>query len=140
MNKSLAILNGVFIALMISFNSLLSQKTGPYFALLIINSICLILVLCLVILNKPRLSAIRRLPKPLMLSGLLGVLILAMNNYSFSRLGATLTMGLMILGQLVFSVLVDSFGLLGMRRHPFRSEKILGLIMMSFGILVMILY
>jgi transporter family-2 protein len=140
MYKYLAILNGLLISIMVLLNGTLATATGLYFSLFIINSLCLIIVILIIVIKKIPIKDVLFLPKYLYFVGVIGLVNITLNNISFINLGATLTMGLVLYGQLLASVIVDFGGLFGLAKQPFRPKKLIGIIIMSLGILIMILY
>lgn len=140
MYKYLAILNGLLISIMVLLNGTLATATGLYFSLLIINSLCFVIVALIIVIKKIPIKGIFTLPKYFYFVGIIGLSNITMNNISFINLGATLTMGLVLYGQLLSSIIVDFGGLFGLAKQPFHPKKLLGLSIMSIGILIMILY
>jgi len=139
MYKNLAILNGVLISIMVLLNGTLAKKTSLVFSLAVINSLCLLIVIIIMLIQRTTLKTIHTLPKYMYTVGLIGLINITMNNISFNHLGATLTMGLVLYGQLVSSAIVDFGGFLGLEKQPFHPKKIISIGIMSLGILIMIL-
>lgn len=72
------------------------------------------------------------------LGGAIGVFTTLGNNLSYGHISMTSIVALGLFGQTVTSLLVDSFGLLGMEKHPFEKKSLIGLFFASAGMLVMI--
>lgn len=140
MYKLLAVINGMFIAIMIILNGLLADKTSVVISLAAVNILGLIMISLIIFIKKIKLRSIRHIPFYLLFTGIISLLNVGFNNISFIHLGATLTIGLVLYGQLIASALVDHFGILGMEKRPFNKKKIVGLMIISSGILIMILY
>ncbi len=138
MYKNLALINGVILAIMIFLNGMLANITGPYMSTLIFHIIGFILIIIISIIEKNRLSNLRKLPLMFFLPGILSVITILLNNISIPKIGLTLTIGITLFGQLVMSSLVEHFGLFGMPVNKFKKEKILGFSIISLGIIVMI--
>jgi len=138
MYKNLALINGVILAIMIFLNGMLANITGPYMSTLIFHIIGFILIIIISIIDKNRLSNLRKLPLMFFLPGILSVITILLNNISIPKIGLTLTIGITLFGQLVMSSLVEHFGLFGMPVNKFKKEKILGFSIISLGIIVMI--
>jgi transporter family-2 protein len=66
--------------------------------------------------------------------GVLGIFVLVGINFTFPRLGAVATTFLIVTGQLVISVLLDHFGLLGAQVRPIDLTRILGIAVLFFGV------
>lgn len=132
------LLAGVCVAIMIFFNNLLSETVGFYLGTLIFHFLALILVTMVIALRGG--SRVRRgkLPFYFYLPGVASVLTVFISSLSVSRIGLTLTIGMSLFGQLVFSNIIDHFGLLGMERRPFYPKKLVGLGIIFSGIMAMI--
>ncbi len=137
MYKMMATLDGVLIALMVVFNGLLASKTGNSQSLIIIHVVGLLGTTLLLIVSRNRLKSIRGIPFYLFIAGALGIFNVLFNNISFLKLGATLTLCLNLLGQLIASMIIDHFGLLGQQVNKINSTKLLGISIMILGIISM---
>lgn len=137
MYKMMAALDGILIALMVVFNGLLASKTGNSQSLIIIHVVGLLGTTLLLIASRNKLKSIRGIPLYLFIAGALGIFNVLFNNISFLKLGATLTLCLNLLGQLIASMIIDHFGLLGQQVNKINSTKLLGISIMILGILSM---
>jgi transporter family-2 protein len=137
MYKNLALINGVLLAIMIFFNGMLSSITGPYLSTLLFHVLGLFIILVLSLIRKNRLF-ILNIPILFFLPGLLSVITILLNNLCIPQIGITLTIGISLYGQLVMSSVIEHFGLYGMPMNRFKKEKILGMSIISLGIIVMI--
>lgn len=137
MYKMMAALDGVLIALMVVFNGLLASRTGNSQSLIIIHVVGLLGTTLLLIVSRNRLKSIRGIPFYLFIAGALGIFNVLFNNISFLKLGATLTLCLNLLGQLIASMIIDHFGLLGQQVNKINSTKLLGISIMILGIISM---
>ncbi|QUI24004.1 DMT family transporter [Vallitalea pronyensis] len=138
MYKALAIWNGVLIALMVSFNGLLAESIGNNEALILIHLIGLMGTTIIFFVKREKFVSIKGLSPFLFTAGLIGIFNVTFNNICFIELGAALTLGLCLLGQLIASSIIDHFGLLGVKVNPLNLKKITGIIIMSIGIVIMI--
>lgn len=137
MYKMMATLDGILIALMVVFNGLLASKTGNSQSLIIIHVVGLLGTTLLLIASRNKLKSIRGIPFYLFIAGALGIFNVLFNNISFLKLGATLTLCLNLLGQLIASMIIDHFGLLGQQVNKINSTKLLGIAIMILGIISM---
>lgn len=131
---------GVLISVMIAFNGILSNNIGNYLSVIIIHIIGLIGISFILIVNKVKLNLGKNIPIYLYSAGAIGVFTVSFNNLTFKHLGISLTLALALLGQSVASIVIDHYGLLGMKVIKFKKEKMLGLIIICFGIITMTLY
>jgi transporter family-2 protein len=67
------------------------------------------------------------------LGGILGVIYLTSNILLFPRLGAVQTLLLPMLGQILMSVAIDTFGFFNMTKVPLTWNKILGVLILLLG-------
>jgi len=137
--KSLSVLNGAFIALMIFINGLLAMKAGPFLGTLIFYFVGLSLILIISFATGNKLSKLATLPWLFFLPGVIGVMTTLVNNAAMPKLGVMLVSGLALFGQLVMSAGIEHFGLFGMPKSPLRPSKMLGFTFISLGILAMII-
>jgi len=127
---------GILIALMIAFNSQLAGAMGNIPASLVIHIVGLSFISFLIPLG-PRPMNPRRVPLFLRFGGILGIAVTLFNNLCFLELGASLTIGLGILGQTMAGQAVDLTGFLGMKKHPFKRGKLLGWVFILAGAFIM---
>ncbi len=138
--KLYSALIGVFVAIMIAFNGLLSNNIGNNLAAIIIHLVGLAAIGSAVLFNRKKIIFHRHIPLYLYSAGAIGVFTVIFSNMSFNSLGASLTFSLSLLGQSVASIIVDNYGWLGMKTIKFRKEKIIGLLLISLGIIIMAIY
>ena len=81
-----------------------------------------------------QLAQLRTLPPLNLIGGLLGTIYVAGVTILAPRLGATLTVGLVIIGQLLLALLLDQFGWLGLAPHPFALLRGLGVLLLLLGV------
>ena len=137
MYKTLATLDGVLIALMVAFNGLLASQIGNERALMSIHLVGVLATLLLLVGSRTELQRLKGVPNYLLIAGGLGIFNVLFNNLCFVALGATLTLSLNLLGQLLASMCIDHFGLLGLAPNRINRTKGIGVAIMSMGIMVM---
>ncbi|MGF9964289.1 DMT family transporter [Bacillus rhizoplanae] len=137
MYKVLSALIGVFIALMIPLNGILAEVIGNYNASVLIHTVGLIAVIIILLVGKFKIKIHKGIPLYLYSAGAIGVFTVLFTNISFSALGVSLTIALGLLGQSITSIVIDHFGLLGMKVVKFEKKKIVGLLLIASGIVVM---
>ncbi len=72
------------------------------------------------------------------LSGLLGIFIITGISFSLQRAGIAAGLASVILGQLILSMIVDTFGIGGVEVIPLSFQRILGLLVMVFGVFLLL--
>ena len=140
MYNLLSIILGGLIAIMLSFNSILSQHIGTYTSNVVIHLVGLITIFIIMVLKKYKVNFSRGVPILLYSGGAIGIFTVIFNNVSMGAIGATLTVSLGVLGQVICSLIIDHYGLLSMKKVEFEKKKILGLSVMILGIIIMTLY
>lgn len=140
MYNLLSIILGGIIAIMLSFNSILSQHVGVYTSNVLIHFVGLITIFIIIILKKYKITFEKGIPLFLYSGGAIGISTVIFNNVSMGAIGATLTVSLGVFGQVVSSLIIDHYGLLSMKKVEFDKKKIFGLSVMILGIIIMTLY
>ncbi len=131
------LLIGSLIAMMIMFNSVLAEETGQVLSLLIFHVVGLSTAILFGFFVKEK-SDSQRVPIYLYSAGILGVIVVFINNYCFAALGASVTMAIVIMGQSIGSVLTDTIGLLRRPKHLFDIHKMFGFTVILIGIITMV--
>lgn len=138
MYKPLALANGAIIALMILSNALMVEVLGNNTAVLLNHIIGLMTALAFLLVTKTSWQSLKGIPVFYLLAGLTGLMTVYLSNIAFIALGATITLMLSMFGRLVTSSIIDHFGLMGMTRYPFKAMKLIGLGLMSLGVLCIV--
>ena len=140
MYKAAAVLIGILIAIMVTFNGVLANYTDQYKSILIIHVVGLIVLIIILLLKKEKLKFKKDIPIYLFSGGLIGVFVVFLNNACFNTLGASLTLSLGIFGQLVLACFIDHYGLFGLNIYKFNKKKIVGFFIILSGLIAMIRY
>jgi transporter family-2 protein len=137
MNYILSLLTGAITSIMVLFNGTMSNYFGNFGSSIIIHISGLITIVLVLIITKTKIKLIKGIPIYLYSAGIIGVATVVFTNLSYTNLGVSLTLALGLLGQTLFSILVDHYGLFGMKMVKFNSKKYTGLCLMALGILIM---
>ncbi|MBM6819214.1 MULTISPECIES: DMT family transporter [Clostridium] len=137
MYNILALLIGALISIMISFNSGLEGYVGSTYSVVIIHAIGLIAILIVAAIKKEKVVIKEAIPFYLFLGGIFGVMLTLVNVITIGSIGVALTTALAVFGQLVFSSLVDHFGLFGLTKYEFNPKKLVGLLIVFVGLVIM---
>lgn len=140
MYNLMSIFIGALIAIMASFNSVLSTYTGNYTSSVIIHSVGLIGTIVVLLILKHRIKFDKTIPLFLYSAGIIGVFTLLFNNITFIAIGASLTIALGLLGQTLSSIIIDHFGFLGGNVVKFNTKKIIALSIITLGIVIMTIF
>lgn len=128
-----SLLIGILVAVMITANGGLTALYGVYSATVIIHIVGMILISSIILLRREKPFAETN-PWYLYIGGVIGVITTVSNNYAFGKVSVSAILAIGLFGQSVAGVLVDQFGLCGMRKHPFRARQIPGLLLVAGGI------
>ncbi|WP_294133284.1 DMT family transporter [uncultured Clostridium sp.] len=137
MYNILALLIGALISIMISFNSGLEGYVGSTYSVVIIHAVGLIAILIVATIKKEKIVIKEAVPFYLFLGGIFGVMLTLVNVITIGSIGVALTTALAVFGQLVFSSLVDHFGLFGLTKYEFNPKKLVGLFIVLVGLVIM---
>ncbi|WP_066894992.1 DMT family transporter [Clostridium nigeriense] len=140
MYNFLSLLTGILITIMISFNGILSNYIGNYSSTFVIHLVGIIILSFIFLIKKYKIKVSPNISLIFYSAGIIGVFTVLLNNLSFTNLGASLTISLGLLGQTISSLIIDSFGLIKMRRIKFEKRKLLGISMIMVGITIMALF
>ena len=139
MDKMILFVAGMLLSIMLVFNGALSQELGLMTATFLVNLVGFIGATITGIILKTNFKNILKKQKLyLYLGGAFSVVVILVNTLSFSKIGINLTIGLSLLGQLIFSSIIDHFGLFNREIIKFNMKKILGFSFMAIGVLFMI--
>ncbi|MBJ7484500.1 MAG: DMT family transporter [Brevundimonas sp.] len=85
---------------------------------------------------RPDMNATRAMPAWAWMGGLYGCVFVITAAWGVPRLGAALTITLMVAGQLLVSLALDHFGALGVPRQPVGWTKLAGVALVFAGVLL----
>ncbi len=135
---ALAIVAGIFIPLQGAVNNRMAAvlSDSPMLASLISFAVGTLSLLAYVLIAGPPISSLaaaRNAPWIAWTGGLLGAFFVSMTVMLVPRLGVALTFGVVVAGQMVFSVLMDHFGMLGLEQRPATLPRIIGILLILGG-------
>ena len=140
MYNLLSIFIGALIGIMVYFNGILSIYLGNYTSSVIVHLVGLIGIIIVLICTKSKLKFDRKLPLFLYSAGVIGVFTVLFSNIGFMSVGASLTIALSLLGQTISAIIIDHYGLLGVNVIKFNKKKLIGLSIITIGIIIMTIY
>ena len=131
---------GIALTIQTAINSQLREYlNSPLQAALLSFLVGTILLAILVFfqpVGKPGFATFVQLPWYLWLGGFLGVYAISLSIYAAPKLGFLTLSGLIIFGQLVTSMFLDHFGLLGTEKTPVNWQRLLGGVVIFIGVLL----
>lgn len=140
MYKPFAVINGLLISLMILSNGLMTEVLTNTPAVLLIHLTGLVCIGSVILVTRQKWISLKGIPVFYLLGGLTGLATVYITNISFIALGATVTLMLSMIGQIATSTVIDHYGLMGMKKHPFHPAKLIGLTLMMLGLMLIVSY
>ena len=137
---ALSLLAGAAVPLQAASNARLGVTLGhPFWATvisLLVSSVAIALVMLIVKVPRPNLGALLSGPWWIWLGGLAGVFYITVALISVPRLGALNFIMAVVLGQLIISLVIDYFALLGLPKNTPGLQKILGVSVVLAGFVI----
>lgn len=137
---ALSLFAGFAVPLQAGSNARLGVLLGhPFWATvisLLISGVAIALVMLVVKVPRPNLGALMGGPWWIWLGGLAGVFYITVALMVVPRLGALNFIMAVVVGQLIISLIIDYFGLLGLPRHTPSMQKIIGVSVVLAGFVI----
>lgn len=134
----LTFLAGAGLVVQVGMNAAVGGALGRPMLGAVVNFIVgLALLLCISLATRaplPNREALASVPWWAWLGGCMGALYVTTATTAGPRLGALLLLALGVAGQMVASLVVDHYGLLGFAQQPVTTSKILGVVLLAAGI------
>ena len=126
---------GVAVAIQPSINARLAQKTGFLEAATISFAVgTLALLLVSQLSGQGSLRRIVEVPWWQLSGGLFGAFFVTMTIVGVPRIGTTAVLALTIASQLMAGMMMDHYGVFGMRGIPIDGKRILGVALLLIGV------
>ncbi len=132
-----AMLAGFFVSLQNVFNTRVSEKVGLIESTAVVHGIGFAVAVVAVILwGTGNIKGLQEVNKLYLLAGVFGVVIVFSAMKGISLLGATYTIAVLMVTQLIAASIIDAFGLFGMPEIKMAFTKPIGIMIMIVGIIV----
>ncbi|MFI4984847.1 MAG: DMT family transporter [Solirubrobacterales bacterium] len=145
MSRTLAVLLGAgagcLVGMQAPINSRLGKAVGSVPAAsfsFLVGTLALLAIAAVVRGGLGGLGHVGRAPWWALIGGLLGAVYVTVALVAVRTLGASGLTAVVIAGQLVISVVIDRFGLLGVARQHVGAERILGLALLVIGVALVV--
>jgi transporter family-2 protein len=145
MSRGLAVLVGVgagcLVGMQAPINSRLGKAVGSVQAAsfsFVVGTVALVLIAAVVRGGLGDLGHVGRAPWWALVGGLLGAVYVTVALVAVRTLGASGLTAVVIAGQLVISVVIDRFGLLGVARQSIGASRIVGLALLVAGVVLVV--
>lgn len=136
-----ALLAGMLAPLQAGLNGKMGRAIGdPVYAALISFVVGSLSLFCYAAVTRVNFSAIRQasgMDYSVWGAGLLGAFYVTAVIILTPRLGAALTFGLVVAGQLMMAVFMDHFGILGVQAQPFNWLRFTGIALITAGVVLL---
>lgn len=132
----LGVIAGGLIAIQSVLNASLGQRIGYFGSLLALTFMSAIFLLVLILLF-PSTANFRDLPGIsewyLYVGGFLGVIIVVVPIYLIPQIGTTSTLIALVLGQSLFALAIDHYGLFASPKIEINLARAIGVLLVAFG-------
>jgi bacterial/archaeal transporter family-2 protein len=133
----LSVIAGSAMSLQGVFNTRLSEKLGLWQANFIVMLIGFIITLLISLFSAHlNIKELKEVNKLYLVGGILGVIIIYAVMKSIKLMGTTCAISIILISQLTVAALIDAFGLFESTQMKFGLTKILGIALMTGGIII----
>ena len=136
----LALIGGAAAATQVVVNSQLRNWVGhpvvAAFVSFFVGAVVLLLYILVLRLPWPELSKSFQAPWWVWIGGALGAFYVWTTVVVAPKLGAAVLMGMAVTGQMLISLVLDHYGLLGLQRHPMNLWRCLGVGLLLLGVAI----
>lgn len=130
----LGLAGGAVVGIQSPIAASMGQRIGGVASSLIINLTGAIFsAIVLFFIGGENLRSWKTLPWYMLAAGSLGVLLIFSISITMPRLGMTMMVTLIILGQLFFGVVIDHFGWFGVQVHTINLTRLMGVLALLLG-------
>ena len=130
----IGLIGGVAVGIQSPIAGAMGKRVGGTASSFIIHLSGMILSgILLVIRGGENIKDWNRLPWYMLGAGVFGVILYQTINVTLPRLGSTMMVTLIIVGQLLVGVLIDHFGWLGVPAHPIDASRVVGVVVLLAG-------
>jgi len=130
----IGLIGGVAVGLQSPMAGIIGQKLGGTASSFIVHLGGMVLsAILLVARGGENIQDWKTLPWYMLGAGVFGVILYQTISVTLPRLGSTMTIMLIIVGQLLVGVLIDHFGWMGVAQHPITWTRALGVLVLLVG-------
>ncbi len=130
----IGLLGGVAVGLQSPISGAMGQRIGGIASSFVIHvSGAIFSGLLLFLRGGEKIREWNTLPWYMLIAGVFGLLLYLTIYVTLPRLGSTMMVVLIIIGQLTTGVIVDHFGLLGIATRPIDLPRAVGVAVLAFG-------
>jgi bacterial/archaeal transporter family-2 protein len=134
----LALITGALIPVQAATNAAFSKSIGsPFITGLMVSGIGLVSMIVFVFItgtSLPSITQLKAAPAYTYLGGIIVAIYIVMITLLVPRLGVGVSIALIVTGQILFSVVIDHFGLFGTTAREINITRLTGILLMISGI------
>ncbi|HEY8403090.1 MAG TPA: DMT family transporter [Flavobacteriales bacterium] len=132
-------LAGAFLPIQAGINAKLGKAaSSPAVASLLSFFVGLMALIVYVLVTQQNysLKGLKEAPAYTWTGGLIGAFYVTIIILAFPRIGPGLTFGLVIAGQLLLSIIMEHYQLLGAHHHPVNIARVIGMLLIVAGVVL----
>ena len=130
----IGLIGGVGVGLQVPIAGAMGQRVGGIASSFIIHlSGAILSGLFLFLRGGEKIRDWTTLPWYMLIAGIFGLILYLTINVTLPRLGSTMMVSLIIVGQLMAGVVIDHFGLLGVATRHIDLPRAIGLVVLVLG-------
>ena len=133
----MAVIAGAFLPMQGSMNSKLAKAgENPVYASMISFTIGVLALVAYILLTSQNVSwkGLKDAPSYSWLGGVLGAFYVTVIVFAFPKIGPGLTFGLVVAGQLITSMVMEHFQIMGTPHQPISLGRIVGVLLIIIGV------
>lgn len=133
----MAVIAGAFLPMQGSMNSKLAKAgENPVYASMISFTIGVLALVTYILLTSQNVSwkGLKDAPSYSWLGGVLGAFYVTVIVFAFPKIGPGLTFGLVVAGQLITSMVMEHFQIMGTPHQPISLGRIVGILLIIAGV------
>jgi transporter family-2 protein len=136
----MAFIAGAFLPIQAGMNSRLAKTGGsPFHASMISFAVGMLALVIYILATSQSVSwkGLKEAPPYAWTGGLLGAFYVTVIVLAFPKIGPGLTFGLVVAGQLLLSMFMEHFQIMGAQAQPISIGRIAGLVLIVAGVAMM---
>lgn len=136
----MALLAGCFLPIQGGMNSKLAKAGGnPVYASMISFAVGVLALVIYILITSQNVSfrGLKDAPTYVWLGGILGAIYVTVIVLAFPKIGPGMTFGLVVAGQMVTSMVMEHFQIMGAQAQPISFGRIVGMLFIVGGVLIM---
>lgn len=133
----MVVIAGAFLPMQGSMNSKLAKAgENPVYASMISFTIGVLALVTYILLTSQNVSwkGLKDAPSYSWLGGVLGAFYVTVIIFAFPKIGPGLTFGLVVAGQLITSMVMEHFQIMGTPHQPISLGRIVGVLLIIIGV------